>query len=173
MDAITHGVQDGLMVMINVGAFLLVFVSFVAIINGVLGVFGDVAGAPLTLQRIFGFIFSPLAWVIGIPWNESQQAGGLLGTKLFLTEFVAFLDLGAIPEAAMTERTRMIMTYALCGFANVGSVGIMTGGMTALMPERRGEILELAWKALIPGFLATMLSATIVAILPMAIFGAH
>ena len=171
MDAITHGVQDGMMVMVNVAAFLIVFVSFGAIVNNIMGVFGDVGGAPLTLQRIFGYIFSPLAYIIGIPWNESQQAGGLMGTKLFLTEFVAFLDLGAIPQSGMTDRTRMIMTYALCGFANVSSIGIMTGGMTAIMPERRNEILSLAWKALIPGFLATLLSATIVAALPMGIFG--
>lgn len=170
MDAISKGVQDGMMVIVNVGAFLLVFVSFVFLINGILGIFGDFGGAPLTLQRIFGYIFSPLAWIIGVPWNEAQQAGGLLGVKLFLTEFVAFIDLGAIPQDAMSERTRMIMTYALCGFANVGSIGIMTGGMTVLMPERRKEILSLAWKSLIPGFLATMLSATIVAALPDFLF---
>lgn len=170
MDAITKGVQDGMMVLVNVAAFLLVFVSFVWIANGVLSAFGDVAGSPLTLQRIFGFLFSPLAWIIGIPAGEIQAAGGLFGAKLFLTEFVAFIELGALPSEAMSERSRMIMTYALCGFANVGSVGIMTGGMTVLMPERRGEILGLAWKALTPGFLATCLSATIVAALPMGVF---
>ena len=171
MDAITKGVQDGMMVIVNVGAFLLVFVSFVAIGNAVLGAFPDVGGGPLTLQRIFGFIFAPLAWIIGVPWAEAQTAGGLFGTKLFLTEFVAFIELGAVPAEALDERSRMIMTYALCGFANVGSVGIMTGGMTVLMPQRRTEILSLAWKALIPGFLATCLSATIVAALPGAVFG--
>lgn len=170
MDAISKGVQDGMMVIVNVAAFLLVFVAFVNIANLILGILGDFGGKPLTLQRIFGYIFAPLAWIMGINWNEAQQAGGLLGTKLFLTEFVAYIDLGAIPLDAMTERTRMIMTYALCGFANVGSIGIMTGGMTALMPERREEILALAWKALFPGFLATMLSATIVAALPMGVF---
>jgi concentrative nucleoside transporter, CNT family len=170
MDAITKGVQDGMMVVVNVGAFLLVFVSFVWIINGVFSVFPDVAGGPVTLQRVFGLIFSPLAWMIGVPASEIQTAGGLFGTKLFLTEFVAFLDLGAIPANEMTERTRTIMTYALCGFANVGSIGIMTGGMTVLMPERRGEILALAWKALLPGFLATCLSATVIAALPTALF---
>jgi concentrative nucleoside transporter, CNT family len=170
MDAITKGVQDGMMVVVNVGAFLLVFVSFVYLANGVLNVFGEVGGAPLTLQRIFGFLFAPLAWVIGVPANEMQAAGGLLGSKLFLTEFVAFIQLGAIPTEDMSERTRMIMTYALCGFANVGSIGIMTGGMTVLMPERRTEILGLAWKSLLPGFLATCLSATIVAALPMGVF---
>jgi concentrative nucleoside transporter, CNT family len=170
MDAITHGVQDGMMVVVNVAAFLLVFVSFVYLANNLLSVFGDIGGAPITLQRIFGYIFSPLAWIMGVNWSEAQQAGGLLGTKLFLTEFVAYIDLGNIPATSMSERTRMILTYALCGFANVGSVGIMTGGMTALMPERREEILELAWKSLLPGFLATMLSATIVAALPMSVF---
>ncbi len=171
MDAITHGVQDGLMVVVNVAAFLLVFVSLVYVTNNILSVFGNIGGSPITLQRIFGFIFSPLAWLMGINWAEAKQAGSLLGTKLFLTEFVAYIDLGAIPKEAMSERTRMIMTYALCGFANVGSIGIMTGGMTALMPERREEILALAWKSLIPGFLATMLSATVVASLPMSLFG--
>jgi concentrative nucleoside transporter, CNT family len=170
MDAVTRGVQDGVMVCVNVGAFLLVFVAFVYIGNGLLSVVPDVLGAPLTLQRIFGWVFAPIAFVIGVPWDESQAAGGLLGTKLFLTEFVAYIDLGAIPADAMTERTRMIMTYALCGFANVGSVGIMTGGMTALMPERRQEILELAWKSLIPGFLATCMSAALVAALPAGLF---
>jgi CNT family concentrative nucleoside transporter len=172
MDAITKGVQDGMMVIVNVGAFLLVFVSFVALGNAVLSAFPDVAGSPLTLQRMFGFLFAPLAWIIGVPWSEAQTAGGLFGTKLFLTEFVAFIELGNTPVAALDERSRMIMTYALCGFANVGSVGIMTGGMTALMPERRTEILSLAWKSLIPGFLATCLSATIVAALPASVFGA-
>jgi concentrative nucleoside transporter, CNT family len=170
MDAITRGVQDGMMVIVNVGAFLLVFVSFVAIGNAVLSAFPDVAGGPLTLQRIFGFLFAPLAWIIGIPWSEAQTAGGLFGTKLFLTEFVAFIELGTTSPEALDERARMIMTYALCGFANVGSVGIMTGGMTALMPERRTEILSLAWKSLIPGFLATCLSATVVAALPGSVF---
>ncbi|MEN9856308.1 MAG: hypothetical protein RLZZ157_1434, partial [Pseudomonadota bacterium] len=98
MDAITKGVQDGMMVVVNVGAFLLVFVSFVWMANGVLSAFGDLGGGPVTLQRIFGALFSPLAWLIGIPSGESQIAGGLFGTKLFLTEFVAFIDLGAIPQ---------------------------------------------------------------------------
>jgi CNT family concentrative nucleoside transporter len=187
MDAITRGVQDGVMVVVNVAAFLLVFVAFVWIGNGLLSVFGPVETWPaflqaplvaigddptgaMTLQRLFGYVFAPLAWLIGIPWREALQGGELLGTKLFLTEFVAFIELGAIPTGEMTERTRMILTYALAGFANVGSIGIMTGGMTALMPERRTEILSLAWKALIPGFLATCVSAAIVAAMPMSMF---
>ena len=103
--------------------------------------------------------------------QEAQAAGGLLGVKLFLTEFIAFIELGATPESVLSERSRMIMTYALCGFANVASIGIMVGGMTTLMPERRPEILGLAWKALAPGFLATCMAAAVVAALPRGMFG--
>lgn len=171
MDAIMKGVQDGLMVVVNVAAMLIVFVAFVGIANNLLAVAPDVYGAPLTLQRIMGWAFSPLAWAIGIPWSEAQAAGGLLGSKLFLTEFKAFIDLGMIPADQLSARSRMIMTYALCGFANVASVGIMTGGMTVLMPDRRAEILNLAWKALPPGFLATIMTASVVAALPRGLFG--
>lgn len=170
MDAITRGVQDGVMVAVNVAAFLIVFVAFVWIVNNILGLFPPFGGAPLTLQAIFGYVFAPLAYVIGVPWAEAREAGALLGTKLFLTEFIAFIDLANVPADAMSERSRMIMTYALCGFANIASVGIMTGGMTVLMPERRGEILALAWKALLPGFLATLMAAAIVASLPSGLF---
>ena len=170
MDAITKGVEDGIMVAVKVAATLLVFVSFVYMLNGLMSLFPPVNGEPLTLQRILGWLFAPLAWIIGVPAEEMQKAGGLLGVKLFLTEFVAFIDLGAVPADAMSERTRMILTYALCGFANVGSVGIMVAGMTALMPDRRAEILNLAWKALAPGFLATCMTAAVVAALPMGMF---
>jgi len=166
MDAITHGVQDGVMVAVNVAAFLMVFVSFVWIINNLLALGPPLNGEPLTLQAIFGYVFAPVAYLIGAPWSEAHVAGGVLGTKLFLTEFLAFFDLAAIPAEEMSARTRMILTYACCGFANVGSVGIMTGGMTVLMPERRAEIMGLAWKALIPGFMATLMTAAVVAALP-------
>jgi len=171
MDAITRGVGDGVMVAVNVGATLIVFVAFVALVNSGLGALPDVAGAKLSLERVFGFAFAPLAWLIGVPWEESQKAGDLLGVKLFLTEFVAYIKLGAIPAAELSDRTRMIMTYALCGFANVASVGITVGGLTQLYPvERRPVILELAWKALLPGFLATLMTAAIVAAMPAAMF---
>lgn len=170
MDAITRGVQDGVMVAVNVAAFLIVFVAFVWLVNNALALAPSVDGAPLTLQRIFGYIFAPAAYAIGVSWEDSKLAGQVLGSKLFLTEFIAFIELGAIPAEDMSARSRMIMTYAICGFANVASVGIMTGGMTVLMPERRAEIMGLAWKALIPGFLATMLSAALVAALPAGVF---
>jgi CNT family concentrative nucleoside transporter len=170
MDAITRGVQDGVMVAVNVAAFIIVFVAFVWIVNGLLALAPPINGEVVTLQAIFGYIFAPVAYAIGVPWGEAHAAGNILGVKLFLTEFVAFIDLGAVPAEAMNERTRMIMTYAICGFANVASVGIMTGGMTALMPERRTEILSLAWRALAPGFMATLMTAAIVAALPYTIF---
>jgi concentrative nucleoside transporter, CNT family len=171
MDAVTRGVQDGVMVAVNVAAFLIVFVAFVWIINNFLALAPPLNGESMTLQSLFGYVFAPVAYMIGVPWSEAHQAGGILGVKLFLTEFIAFIDLGQIPKEAMSDRTRMILTYAICGFANVASVGIMTGGMTVLMPERRSEILALAWKALIPGFMATLMTAAVVAALPAQVFG--
>lgn len=170
MDAITRGVRDGMMVAVNVAAFIIVFVAFVWIANNVLALAPHLNGEPVTLQLLFGYVFAPVAWLIGVPWSESHAAGNILGVKLFLTEFIAFIELGAIPAAEMSERTRMIMTYAICGFANVASVGIMTGGMTVLMPERRSEIMALAWKALLPGFMATLMTAAVVAALPVQMF---
>lgn len=171
MDAISRGVQDGTMVAVNVAAMLIVFVSFVWMVNGMLAAAPPVDGAPLTLPRLLGYAFAPVAYMIGIPWNESKVAGDILGTKLFLTEFVAFIDLGHVPTTVISERTRMILTYAVCGFANVASVGILSGGLSVLMPQRRDEILGLAWKALVPGFLATLMTASVVAALPRGMFG--
>jgi CNT family concentrative nucleoside transporter len=171
MDAISKGIQDGVMVAVNIAATLIVFVALVALVNALLGLAPDVLGAKLTLERIFGWLFAPLAWAIGVPWGEADKAGELLGAKLFLTEFLAFQQLGATDPAEISERTRLIMAYALCGFANVGSVGIMIAGMTQLFPpERRRLILDLAWKSLLPGFLATCMTAAVVACLPASIF---
>lgn len=171
IDAISKGVADGLMVVLNISAILIVFVALVAICNALLGLAPDIAGAPLTLERILGVAFAPLAWSLGIDWAESGKAGYLLGVKLMLTEFIAFIQLGSIPEGEMTERTRMILTYALCGFANVGSVGITVTGMGVLMPERRAEISSLVWKALVAGFLATCMTAAVVGAMPRELFG--
>jgi CNT family concentrative nucleoside transporter len=171
IDAISRGVADGLMVVLNISAILIVFVALVAIGNGLLGLAPDVAGAPLSIERILGVLFAPLAWTLGIDWTESGKAGYLLGVKLMLTEFIAFIQLGAVPEGEMTERTRMIMTYALCGFANVGSVGITVSGMGVLMPERRNEIIGMVWKALLAGFLATCMTAAVVGAMPRELFG--
>ncbi|MBW0151868.1 MAG: NupC/NupG family nucleoside CNT transporter [Phenylobacterium sp.] len=171
IDAISKGTMDGLTVALNISAILIVFVSFVAIGNGLLSVFPDVLGAPLTIERVLGVVFAPLAWLIGVPWAEAPQAGYLLGVKLMLTEFIAFIQLGGVPAEAMSERTRMIMTYALCGFANIGSVGITVTGMGVLMPERRAEIIGMVWKALLAGFLATCMTAAVVGAMPRELFG--
>lgn len=171
IDAISKGVSDGLMVVLNISAILIVFVAFVAIGNELLGLIPHIGGQPVTIERVLGVLFSPLAWSLGIDWSEAGKAGYLLGVKLMLTEFIAFIQLGAIPAGEMSERTRMIMTYALCGFANVGSVGITVSGMGILMPERRNEIIDMVWKALLAGFLATCMTAAVVGAMPRELFG--
>ena len=115
-------------------------------------------------------IFAPVAWLTGVAWADAPEAGRLLGVKLTLTEFVAFIELGAVPEGEISERTRMILTYALCGFANIGSVGITVTGLSVLMPERREEVLGMVWKALFAGFLATLMTAAVVGAMPPLIF---
>lgn len=171
IDAISKGTMDGLTVVLNISAILIVFVAFVAIGNGLLSILPPVFGEPLTIERILGVVFAPLAWAMGVHWDEALKAGYLLGVKLMLTEFIAFIQLGAVPVDQMTERTRMILTYALCGFANVGSVGITVSGMGVLMPERRNEIIGMVWKALIAGFLATCMTAALVGAMPGELFG--
>jgi CNT family concentrative nucleoside transporter len=170
MDAVISGVRNGLEIVFNVAAVLLVFVALTALANQLLGLFPPVFGAPLSLERVLGVLFAPLAWIIGVDWNDAIQGGYLLGVKMFLTEFVAFLQLGAMPEEAISDRSRMILAYALCGFANVGSVGVMVAGVTALAPARQQEIMQLAAKSLAPGFLATCLTASVVAAMPMGMF---
>jgi len=170
IDAIVKGTADGLMVVLNISAVLIVFVALVALANVMLGglwLFGD----HVTVERVLGWIFMPVAWLTGVEWSEAGRAGWLLGVKLTLTEFVAFIELGKVPAAEMSERTRMLMTYALCGFANIGSVGITVTGLNVLMPERREEVLGLVWKALFAGFLATIMTACVVGALPSAIYG--
>lgn len=169
IDAIVKGTADGLMVVLNISAVLITFVALVALVNVILGNFW-IGGAELSVERILGVLFAPIAWLTGVEWAEASKAGWLLGVKLTLTEFVAFIELGKIAPEAMSERTRMLMTYALCGFANIGSVGITVTGLSVLLPERRQEVLGLVWKALLGGFLATMMTACIVGALPAAIF---
>ena len=171
IDALIKGTNDGLQIVLNVAATLIVFVALVAMLNGILGVFGPVAGAPLSVERGLGILFAPLAWAIGVPWKDAPAAGSLLGVKLVLTEFTAFIRMGAIPVDAMDPRTRVLMTYALCGFANVASVGINLAGFSVLVPERRAEIVGMVWKAMMAGFLATCLTASIVGLLPAGLFG--
>ncbi|MDZ4364817.1 NupC/NupG family nucleoside CNT transporter [Brevundimonas sp.] len=170
IDAIVKGTADGLMVVLNISAVLIVFVALVALVNIMIGglwLFGE----PVTVERLLGWAFMPVAWLTGVEWSEAGKAGWLLGVKLTLTEFVAFIELGKVPVGEMSERTRMIMTYALCGFANIGSVGITVTGLSVLMPERREEVLGMVWKALFGGFLATLMTASVVGAMPASIFG--
>jgi CNT family concentrative nucleoside transporter len=159
MDAVSTGTGDGLNLAVNVGASLLVLLSLVALVNGVLGfVYAD-----LSLQQIFGWLFAPVAWLVGIPWQEAVSAGSLLGTKLVLNELVAYLELAEL-HTQFTDQTRLIMTYALCGFANFGSLGILLGGLSTLVPERIKETLEIAPKSLISGTIVSLITASMVAL---------
>jgi concentrative nucleoside transporter, CNT family len=170
IDALIKGIGIGLDICLKIGATLIVFVALVAMIDGVLGLFAPVGGAPLSLERVFGVAFSPLAWCLGVPWKEAQAAGSLLGVKLMLTEFTAFIDLAKLGPTVISDRTRIIMTYALCGFANIASVGINVAGYSVLAPTRQKEVMGMVWKAMLVGFLATCMTASVVGALPSSLF---
>jgi CNT family concentrative nucleoside transporter len=170
VDALIKGTEVGLEITLRIAATLIVFVSLVAMVDGVLGLFAPVGGAPLSLERGFGLLFAPLAWCLGIPWREAQVAGSLLGVKLMLTEFTAFFQLAKLGPDVISDRTRVIMTYALCGFANIASVGINVAGYSILVPTRRKEVIGMVWKAMLAGFLATCMTASVVGALPSALF---
>ncbi|WP_119166931.1 NupC/NupG family nucleoside CNT transporter [Algihabitans albus] len=162
MDAIVRGTQSGLKIFLSVLAMLLVMIGLVHLVDAVLGLLPEVADTPLSLGRLFGWIFSPLVWLIGIPWEEAAEAGRLMGVKTALNELVAYLELAKLPEEALSERSRLIMTYALCGFANFGSLGIMIAGLATLAPERRAEIAGLGLKSIVAGTLATLSTGAVV-----------
>jgi CNT family concentrative nucleoside transporter len=166
IDALMRGTSDGLQIALNIGAILIVLVALITMINGLLGMAPAVGGAPLSVQSILGWMFSPLAFAMGVPWREAPAAGALLGDKLVLTEFTAFADLSSGVHGAIGDRARVIMTYALCGFANIGSVGINVAGYSILVPERRADVVSLVWKAMLAGFLATCMTASVVGAMP-------
>ena len=145
---------------------LVVFVALVALANALLGVLPAIQGEPVTLERMFGWLFAPLAWLIGVPASEVMTAGALLGKKTVLNELIAYVDMARLPADALSERSRLLLTYALCGFANFGSLGIMLGGLSALLPaERRAELAELGMKSIFAGLLATCMTAAIVGVI--------
>jgi CNT family concentrative nucleoside transporter len=170
IDALIRGTSDGLQIALNVGATLIVFVALIAMVNGLLGLAPPVGGAPLSVERGLGLIFSPLAWTLGVPWKEAPVAGSLLGVKLVLTEFTAFANLSHLATGVISERTRVIMTYALCGFGNIASVGINVAGYAVLVPERRQEVMGMVWKAMMGGFLATCMTGAVVGALPSVLY---
>jgi concentrative nucleoside transporter, CNT family len=165
IDAITHGTRQGLELFLNIVATLLVFVALVALLNSVLGLLPEVGGSPLTLERTVGWLFAPVAWLIGVPWGEAQTVGSLLGTKTALNELVAFRQMSGFPPGTLSDRSRLLATYALCGFANAGSVGILVAGLSTMAPSRRSEIARLGLRALVGGTLATCGTAAVVGIL--------
>ena len=165
IDAVTQGTREGIVLLANVTALLIVFIALVALVNQLLGLAASPFGVELRIERILGWLFSPLAWLAGIPWSEALTAGELLGIKTTLNEFVAYLRLAGIAEDALSDRSRLILTYALCGFANFGSLGIMIGGLTAMAPERRADIVGLGMKTMVSGTLATLMTGAIVGLM--------
>jgi CNT family concentrative nucleoside transporter len=162
MEAIADGTREGVGLLVGVTAMLIVAVALVSLANMTLAALSAPFGIDLTLQRLLGSAFAPLAFLIGIPWGEAATAGSLLGVKTILNEFVAYLQMAGLPEGALSERSRLIMTYALCGFANFGSLGIMIGGLIAMVPERRSEITDLGLRTIVSGTLATLMTAAVV-----------
>ena len=165
MDAIVKGTGAGLELLLNITAMLIVFIALVYLANAMLSLLPDVLGAPLTLQRALGWIMAPVCWLMGIPWSQAVTAGGLMGLKTVLNEFVAYLQLAALPDGALDPRSRLIMLYAMCGFANFGSLGIMIAGLSTMCPEKRDEVVSLGLKSIVSGTLTTCLMGAIVGVL--------
>jgi len=165
IEAIMQGTRQGLELFLNILATLLVFVALVYVVDALLGVLPAFDGNALTLERIVGWMFAPIAWLIGVPWSEARTVGALLGTKTVLNELLGYRQLAALPAGALSERSRLLATYALCGFANFGSVGILVAGLATMAPSRRTEIAKLGMRALVGGTLATCGTAAIVGML--------
>ncbi len=164
MDAVVKGTFDGLHLLLNIIAMLVVMVALVFLANKLIGLLPNIGGEPISLQRILGFVMAPVVWLFGIPWAEAPTAGYLMGTKTILNELLAFLEMARLPSDALDARSRLIMTYALSSFANFGSLGILIGGLGSLAPERRDEIARLGMKALVAGTLATCMTGAVIGV---------
>ncbi|MEQ9363356.1 MAG: nucleoside transporter C-terminal domain-containing protein, partial [Leptospirales bacterium] len=169
MDAITYGTLEGLKLWGSIVAMLIVLVALVSLVNqglaAVTSVFAGAETQPVTLQMILGYVMAPFAWLMGVSWSEAPTAGQLLGIKIVLNEFLAYIELAQTPEGAISDTSRLILVYAICGFANLGSLGIMIGGLCTMAPERRGEIVSLGFKSIVSGNLATMMTGAIAGII--------
>jgi CNT family concentrative nucleoside transporter len=161
LDALVKGTLDGVPILMAIIATLLVTVALVTLVNMMLGLFPDWDGAAVTLQRLFALPFRPVMWLIGVPWAETAAASTLMATKTVLNEFVAYLNFSMLPAETFSPRSRMILTYALCGFANFGSLGIMIGGLGVMVPARRQEIVGLGLRTILSGTLATCMSGAV------------
>jgi concentrative nucleoside transporter, CNT family len=165
MDAIVKGTGAGLELLLNIVAMLIVFIALVHLANAILGLLPDFLGEALTLQRVLGWIMAPVCWLMGVPWAQAVTAGGLMGIKTILNELVAFLQLAALPPGTLDPRSRLIMLYAMCGFANFGSLGIMIAGLSTMCPQRRDDVVSLGLKSIVSGTLTTCLLGAIVGVL--------
>ena len=165
MDAIVKGTADGLTLLLNIIAMLIVMVALVELVNVLLRVLPNFLGQPLTLERLLGFVMAPIVWLFGIPWSQAHTAGSLMGTKTILNELLAFINMSKLPAGALDPRSRLIMTYALTSFANFGSLGILIGGLGSLSPERRDEVVSMGMNAIVAGTLATCMTGAVVGIL--------
>ncbi len=165
MDALTQGTLQGVQLLLNIIGMLVVLVALVTLLNLALGLLPEVGGAAISLQRIAGLLMAPVCWLMGVPWSEAPTAGGLMGTKTMLNELIAYIDMSRLPADTLSPRTLLIMTYALCGFANPGSLGIMIGGLCTMAPGRRSEIVELGPRAILSGTLATCMTGCVIGII--------
>jgi CNT family concentrative nucleoside transporter len=165
MDAIVRGTAAGLELLLSICAMLIVLVALVHLANAMLGALPPLGGAPITLERMLGYAMAPICWLMGIPWSEAVTAGSLMGMKTILNELIAYVELAKLPADALDPRSRLIMLYAMCGFANFGSLGIMIAGLSTMAPERRDDVVGLGLKSLLSGTLATCVMGAIVGIL--------
>jgi CNT family concentrative nucleoside transporter len=165
MDAVTKGTLQGVELLLNIIAMLVVLVALVYLVNLILGLFPEFGGKPVSLQRLMGYIMAPIVWLMGIPFNEVSTAGALMGTKTILNELLAYLELSRLEPGTLSPRSMLIVTYAMCGFANPGSLGIMIGGMGTMAPTRRDEIVALGFRSIIAGTLATCMTGAVVGII--------
>ena len=166
MDALTSGTQDGLQITLNIAALLLVLITIVTLVNtGLEALLPMISDEPVTLERLAGWVFAPVAWCMGIPTSEMQLAGSLLGVKFILNEFVAYINLSSIDPSMLSENSRVIMLYALCGFANLSSVGILLSGIGTMIPERKSDLISVSGKALIGATLASCFTGLVVGII--------
>ena len=165
MDALARGAIEGASLLINVVAMLTVLVALIHLANVLVGLLPDIDGQPLSLQRLLGWVMAPFMWLAGVPWSEAVEAGKLMGMKTVLNEFLAYIELANLGPGALSERSTLIVGYALCGFANLGSLGIMIGGLASIVPERRSEIASLGMRSILAGTLTTLSTAAVVGII--------
>ena len=165
IDAVTKGTLQGVSLLINIIAMLVVLVALVYLVNLIFGLLPDIGGQPVTLQRIMGYVMAPVVWLMGVPWQEATTAGSLMGTKTILNELLAYLQMSQMKPDTLSPKSMLIMTYAMCGFANPGSLGIMIGGMGTMAPTRRNEVVSLGLRSIVAGTLATSMTGAVVGII--------